>query len=1024
MKSRIIFGSIAILLLIAGVLLLPPNHSSRDGQRLSGKASNRSVVRPVSGTRANPVADAHTRKSGAAQSARPAAHGHRHREAASHKTVYSSRLIEEGFIAGLASGGAGSKVSIPLTNGRSARGILQIVKRDENGRPTGISGRITSPSPGGFVFNEEPPESIIAPMFGAVYFFEEGAHAYRAEPTGDGTASLLELPADEVVCILRPPEDAEASGNAPETLEAMGLFEDHPEDIPVPDYQHKVVPLQSNPGASAVIYLDFDGEKGPFFGWGGSGTYDTTPGSDLSFENIMTIWKSVAEDYSPFNINVTTDEKVFDAAPQGARVRMIITSTNGRVFPRNAVGVALLGSYRSTGDIPCFSRRSVGKSAADTIAHELGHTFGLLHSATTTYEYYGGHGEGEVSWAPIMGSSQNKNLTQWSKDEYANARPRPKGNLAIIAGNPNVGFRPDDHGDTPEDATPLEVFPGGKVDDQGLIGGGTGDDVDVFSFSTKGGSLDLAIDHQAGEADLDILAEIHDSSGSLVVSSNPPTRIDAHLTANLPAGDYTLRISGTGYGDPKIDGYSSYGSLGQYRITGTIRGAVAAERFLVDENSPAGTILGTIAPRNDHGDHALSFSILSGSGAGAIAVSSGTGRLTVADASRFDYETLAPGWDDRAQLDLTVAVSDADDPSLDETIRLVVEVADVNEAPVLEDGSATIPSGLRAGSVVARLEVSETEWFQDHSWQIIAGDPGGHFAIDPSGALTLATPFTDDSPADFHLVIETTDSGTPPRIATCAFEVKVLGGDSFHYDFGHVLRTVYDGIDRAYISQMLSDPRFPRQPTRELELFELSQRLIGDRYGSTIRAYLVAPRTGDYTFWIAGSDECQFFLSPNTDPAAMTLRASVNKNGVAPQDWDNADQNGTQRSEPVHLVEGQIHYLEIRQKERTSSDHIALAWQCENEAGVPIPRQVVPATFLAPHRMAYAPTVTSAEAAPIYKTPTPDSPSPASRPPTLIRRRSPIRSAPEIPRAPSPSIRSPAWSASPIPRNWPPRTTR
>ena len=43
-------------------------------------------------------------------------------------------------------------------------------------------------------------------------------------------------------------------GQAPQT---------HPTNIPIPRYQ-TVLPLQSLPGATAVLYLDFDGEKGPF----------------------------------------------------------------------------------------------------------------------------------------------------------------------------------------------------------------------------------------------------------------------------------------------------------------------------------------------------------------------------------------------------------------------------------------------------------------------------------------------------------------------------------------------------------------------------------------------------------------------------------------------------------------------------------------------------------------------------------------------------------------------------------------
>ncbi len=73
--------------------------------------------------------------------------------------------------------------------------------------------------------------------------------------------------------------------------------------------------LNSNPGATASLYLDFDGH---FQAVWSSYTNITTPAydvdgdattfSDEELANIQTIWETVAEDYSPFNINVTTLE--------------------------------------------------------------------------------------------------------------------------------------------------------------------------------------------------------------------------------------------------------------------------------------------------------------------------------------------------------------------------------------------------------------------------------------------------------------------------------------------------------------------------------------------------------------------------------------------------------------------------------------------------------------------------------------------------------------------------------------------
>ena len=107
----------------------------------------------------------------------------------------------------------------------------------------------------------------------------------------------------------------------------------------------------------------------------------------------------------PFNINVTTDLKVFQNAPEGRRQRVVITPTT-KAAP-GAGGVAYIGSFNWTGDTPCWVFITSGKSCAEAASHEAGHTLGLGHDGKdvngTHTEYYGGQGSGNTGWAPIMG---------------------------------------------------------------------------------------------------------------------------------------------------------------------------------------------------------------------------------------------------------------------------------------------------------------------------------------------------------------------------------------------------------------------------------------------------------------------------------------------------------------------------------------------------------------------------------------------------------------------------------------------
>jgi hypothetical protein len=239
----------------------------------------------------------------------------------------------------------------------------------------------------------------------------------------------------------------------------------------------------------------------------------------------------------------------------------------------NYGGVAYVWSFTWTGDTPCwvFSDRLSDSSRyiGEACSHEVGHTVGLRHDGRTSpsESYYRGHGSGETGWAPIMGVGYYELLVQWSKGEYAYANNK-EDDTAIITTQNGFGYRMDDHGNAGASATVLNPDAGGSVSANGVIE--TRTDVDVFSFATAGGLVSLAVSGGSPAPNLDILIEMRDAGGALVASDNPEDRISATLSVEVPTGGYTLHVSGTGKGDPLSTGYSDYGSLGQFTLSGTV----------------------------------------------------------------------------------------------------------------------------------------------------------------------------------------------------------------------------------------------------------------------------------------------------------------------------------------------------------------------------------------------------------------------------------------------------------------------
>jgi serralysin len=345
----------------------------------------------------------------------------------------------------------------------------------------------------------------------------------------------------------------------PQTLQA-GLLED-------------TFSLHSNPSATKVIYLDFDGHYGlepgadyyePFNIEGSSSTF-----SDAELTVIQRAWQSASEDFLPFDVDVTTEDPGVEALRKTGGgdthcgIRAVVSASNWNY------SWAYIGSFNWSTDYECQiypfgAADSRWIWIADSISHEVGHALWLGHDGGGgDGEYYEGHGSGATYWSPIMGwtkMTEPYGVSQWSKGEYDGAN-NSEDDLDIITTRNGFGYQPDDHGSTLATATALS--PG--VVAEGIIERTT--DLDYFSFAMpSSGDVQIAVDPDNLAPNLDILAKLHAADGTVLYTSNPPATLNAEFDVSLPAGDYYLSIDGTGFGDPATDGYSDYGSLGYYSV--------------------------------------------------------------------------------------------------------------------------------------------------------------------------------------------------------------------------------------------------------------------------------------------------------------------------------------------------------------------------------------------------------------------------------------------------------------------------
>jgi MYXO-CTERM domain-containing protein len=439
-----------------------------------------------------------------------------------------------------ASGRSSVRGSLAFTTATGERIAVTPDAYEFNGDYLAATGAVPGSEGGSFLLKGDSTE-----IYGFLMLPDRNL-AYEYTTSGQGELIVESVPLTKILPVCDDPPAAEAPSPLLEVSAAAPTG--NPPHVGAYPSGTDTSKLQSKPGATKVLYLEL--------------SVLSLPPAEL-----WEAWQIVAAAFSAFDINVTTDEDVYEATEMRNSGKACMHDEEGRSeCVVNAFGTSRCCDIFNKGD---------GHYQGLSTSHELGHLMGLNHDGTQGDEYFVGFSTHR--WCPIMGQSTpkeswgNQLLFQWSKGEYSSAN-NTEDDLAIISRK--APYRPDDIPTT----KPLAVRSGSVVssdDNRGQIASNTDTDTFTFEVGPAGGRATLTIDRieNVGGGYLDVDAELRSATGMVLAQSNDSVARTAKFDLNVPAGRYDLVVKGGAEGTPS-NGFSNYSSLGFYGISGTLSGAV------------------------------------------------------------------------------------------------------------------------------------------------------------------------------------------------------------------------------------------------------------------------------------------------------------------------------------------------------------------------------------------------------------------------------------------------------------------
>ena len=337
---------------------------------------------------------------------------------------------------------------------------------------------------------------------------------------------------------------------------------------------------------------------------------------------------------------------------------------------------------------------------------------------------------------------------------------------------------------------------------------------------------------------------------------------------------------------------------------------IGDQSFSADENSPAGTVVGTVTAIDPDEGQGLIYRIIGGDTSGAFAVGVATGRITVGNGAELDYEHSTT-------FTLIVEVTDSGTPALSSSATITINLNDLNEAPVLVGvGQFSLDENSAEDTEVGTITAADQDAGQTLSYSIVSGNTSDAFGIDATGRISVldSTALNFEVTPSFTLTVLATDNGLPTLSATTTVTVNLLNiNDAPVLDDGGSmsLATINQG-DVSNPGTLITDIlATPEDPILDEDNGALSG--IAVTGADTTHGTGSSPRTMGVTWSALGavSDSSARLLAADAQTRLRFVPASgysgTNTNGITFRAWDRTRRH--ERGPRGHSVQRRVECL-------------------------------------------------------------------------------------------------------------------